>query len=139
MSTIIVGHDGSRTSDAAVLEAVRLAEALRARLHVVMAVKETAPIRIRGEDGGFTVGGLDGAEQILADAATRYGGNIEITTAVVAGDPDDALVAEAERLDAAMIVVGSRRTQGPSRLLGSVASGVVRKAPCSVHIAHTTG
>ncbi len=53
-------------------------------------------------------------------------------------DPDDALVAEAERLDASMIVVGSKHTQGLARILGSVAAGVVHKAPCSVHIAHTT-
>ena len=48
------------------------------------------------------------------------------------------LCAEAVRLDASTIVVGNRRVQGASRLLGSVAVSVLRSAPCDVLIAQTT-
>jgi nucleotide-binding universal stress UspA family protein len=48
------------------------------------------------------------------------------------------LCEEAERLDARTIVVGNRRVQGISRVLGSVASDVTRQAPCAVLIANTS-
>ena len=38
-----------------------------------------------------------------------------------------------------MIVVGNRRVQGVSRVLGSIASDVLRRAPCDVLIVNTTG
>jgi nucleotide-binding universal stress UspA family protein len=63
---------------------------------------------------------------------------VEFSTAVVDGDPADALCAEAERLQADMIVVGSVRTQGIGRVLGSVANDVLRQAPCAVLVAKTT-
>ena len=36
-------------------------------------------------------------------------------------------------------IVGNRRVQGVSRILGSVAMDVARAAPCNVLIVHTTG
>ena len=44
---------------------------------------------------------------------------------------------EAERLEADVIVVGNRRMQGVSRLLGSVANEVAHNAPCDVLIVKT--
>ena len=49
-----------------------------------------------------------------------------------------ALCDEAKRLDAEMIIVGNRRVQGMSRVLGSIAMDVARNAPCNVLIVHTT-
>ena len=46
---------------------------------------------------------------------------------------------EAAELDALMIVVGNRRVQGVSRVLGSIANDVLKQAPCDVLIANTTG
>ena len=37
-----------------------------------------------------------------------------------------------------MIVVGNRRVQGATRVLGSIANDVARQAPCNVLIVHTT-
>jgi nucleotide-binding universal stress UspA family protein len=39
--------------------------------------------------------------------------------------------------DAAVIVVGNKRVQGVTRLLGSIATDVAHKAPCDVYIANT--
>lgn len=138
MSTIVVGHDGSETSTVAVSEAADLAEALGATLHVVSAFKHGAT-KFEHEGGSFAVGGLDHAEQVVQDAASRVRGRVDVSTAAIDGDPAEALVAEAKRLDARMIVVGSVHTQGLSRILGSVASAVVRSATCSVHITHSSG
>jgi nucleotide-binding universal stress UspA family protein len=49
------------------------------------------------------------------------------------------LCEEATRLEARAIVVGNRRVQGMSRVLGSVAADVTRQAPCDVVVANTCG
>lgn len=57
----------------------------------------------------------------------------------VPGKPDEAIVAEADRFGADLIVVGARR-QGSiaATLLGSVSRAVVERAPCSVLVARST-
>ena len=47
------------------------------------------------------------------------------------GRPRDVILAAAERADAALIVLGSRRLTG-LRALGSVSRHIVHEAPCSV-------
>jgi nucleotide-binding universal stress UspA family protein len=56
---------------------------------------------------------------------------------IVDGDPVDAILGEAARVEADAIVVGWRG-HGPVRrlLAGSVSRGVVRGAPCSVLVVH---
>ena len=53
------------------------------------------------------------------------------------GDPAKMLCEEAGRLGAQAIVVGNRRVQGMSRVLGSVAGDVTKMAPCDVMVANT--
>ncbi|MFI5429021.1 universal stress protein [Aeromicrobium sp. UC242_57] len=55
----------------------------------------------------------------------------------VQGKPAAALVELAEETGADVIVVGNKRVQGMSRVLGSIAADVTRRAPCDVYIAHT--
>ena len=61
-----------------------------------------------------------------------------LTSIVGFGDPAVSLCEEATRVQARMIVVGNRRVQGPTRLLGSIASDVAKRADCDVLIANTT-
>ncbi len=52
---------------------------------------------------------------------------------VESGDPRDVILAQAKRLNAEMIVVGTHGRRGITRaLIGSVTESVVRTAPCSV-------
>jgi nucleotide-binding universal stress UspA family protein len=52
---------------------------------------------------------------------------------VMFGDPAEEIIAAATRLDADMIVMGSRGMgRLGSAILGSVASAVLRSAPCPV-------
>jgi nucleotide-binding universal stress UspA family protein len=61
-----------------------------------------------------------------------------IESSPIQGKPADALVEEAKRLGADLIVVGNRRVQGIGRVLGSVATDVAHHAPCDVYIVKTT-
>jgi nucleotide-binding universal stress UspA family protein len=78
------------------------------------------------------------AESIAARAADELKPAVpHVTSAVLQGTPAAALVDEANRLDASLIVVGNRGVQGVARVLGSVASGVAAHAPCDVYIVKT--
>ena len=65
------------------------------------------------------------------------GSQVEYTIDVVDGPPAKALVSEAERREADLIVVGNVRMQGLGRVLGSVGNDVAHNAPCSVLIIKT--
>lgn len=133
---MVVGVDDSETARAAAAQAAALATAMGRRLHVVTGVKRSG-----GQDvvvsGGerFHVDWLANAEQMLTSLVMRLG--VDATKAVVVGDPASVVCEEAERVGADIIVVGNRRVQGMSRVLGSIALDIVRHAPCDVYIAHT--
>ena len=59
-------------------------------------------------------------------------------SSAAAGSPADVLLAKATELGADVIVVGNKRVQGVSRILGSVARKVAAEATCDLYIAHTT-
>jgi nucleotide-binding universal stress UspA family protein len=69
-----------------------------------------------------------------AEKALREAG-FETSALVVEGDPRAAIVEQAEKQPADVIVMGSHGRRGWRRLiLGSVSEAVVRYAPCSVFI-----
>ncbi|GAA2199815.1 universal stress protein [Sinomonas flava] len=137
---IIVGVDGSITAEKAAEAARDLARALDAPLHVMCAFeKDRTEVMGSGSD-----------TWIMSDAETAVGiaknvalgleaPGLTVTYSAGRGKPAEALVAEAERLAAHMIVVGNRRMQGLGRVLGSVASSVAHNAPCDVYIVKTVG
>ena len=69
--------------------------------------------------------------------AESLGGGVKVTYAAAKGRPADALIKEALRIDARIIVVGNRRMRGIGRVLRSVANSVAHNAPCDVCIANT--
>jgi len=136
---IIVGVDGSETAECAAREAAALAVATGARLHLVTSLTKsrgTAAVSAAGEC--WQIGSIDQAEQLLAELGQRIAPNVQRSTAVLDGKPADAIVAEAERIGASLIVVGNKHMQGAKRILGAIASDVAHHAPCSVLIAKTT-
>ena len=126
------------TADDAAFQAAELASRLGASLHLVSATKQRGVTTVGSPSEQYTFGNIDLAHQHQAALRDRLGADIEITASVVNGSPGQALCAEAERLDAEIIVVGSARTQGVARVLGSIASDVIKQAPCAVYIAQTT-
>ena len=136
-SRVVVGVDRSPESR----EAVRRAAGLMARgyLELLAAYEIVYPAAV----SGLTVAGhSDDYARLYKEAATAA---LEqalsvapdgVVAKVVEGRPANALLGEAERERATLIAVGSHghgRTAGI--LLGSVATEIVHRAPCSVLIA----
>lgn len=113
-----------------------MASALGAPLHLVMAASRGRADGLSTETGHH-VDWLAGAEQFL-DALRGELRVSTVTHAVVSDDPAAAICDEAERVEAQMIVVGNRRVQGISRVLGAIATDVARRASCDVLISDTT-
>ena len=72
-------------------------------------------------------------------AAELRGAGVATESRTVRGKPEQAIVAEADRFGANLLVVGARR-QGSiaATLLGSVSRAVVERASCSVLVARST-
>jgi nucleotide-binding universal stress UspA family protein len=134
---VVVGVDGSATARKAAESARDLAAALGATLHVVSAFDgDRSELFGTGSDK-WLVSDADKAEHVAKTVADTLGGDIKITYSAASGRPADALIREAIRKEARVIVVGNRRMQGIGRVLGSVANSVAHNAPCDVYIANT--
>jgi nucleotide-binding universal stress UspA family protein len=134
---IVVGVDGSATARKAAEAARDLATALGATLHVVSAFDDDRSGVFGSGSDRWLVSDADKAEHVARTLADTLGGDIKITYSAASGRPADALISEAIRQEARIIVVGNRRMQGIGRVLGSVANSVAHNAPCDVYIANT--
>jgi nucleotide-binding universal stress UspA family protein len=141
MSNIVmVGVDGSNSAFKAASRAALIAEALSAELAVLSAhVKENSEAIKIGNDTWI----LDDAkkaqkmaERVAAKLREEHP-NLSIRPAPVRGKPQEALVEEAARTGARLLVVGNVGMKGLGRVLGSVASSVAHNAPCDVLIVKT--
>jgi nucleotide-binding universal stress UspA family protein len=142
--SIVVGTDGSETAKQAVSEAVRLAKALSASVHVVSAYQPTHARVSGAPEGAAKVWQPlpdDEVERILTEAVAgvRLSG-VEVTSHALRKDPADALLGVADEVGASMIVVGSKGMHGARRLaLGNVPNKVSHHARCNVLIVATGG
>ena len=85
----------------------------------------------------FELDSMEAARTLVDRFMKSLGSQVEYTIDVVDGSPAKALVSEAERREADLIVVGNVRMQGVGRVLGSVGADVLRQAPCDVLIVKT--
>jgi nucleotide-binding universal stress UspA family protein len=137
---LVCGVDGSPEGYEAVREAALLAPATGGRIVLVGAVvpglvEELTAIVPAGDAEAQTVGEIATAAS-LARAEEVVGSRVRAITTVRTGPPAGVLTAEAQRVHADAIVVGthgSRRVAGV--LLGSVATRVIHRAACSVLVA----
>lgn len=138
--TIVVGTDGSALAGPTVARAAFLAASEDAELVVVCAYsgatqREEARATGLGDSRVGTVLGRAAASQAAATAsatALELGANV-VATLLVESDPTDALLTAAEAREADLIVIGAIRDVSiADRLLGNVASAVVRRAACEV-------
>src|SRR3954451_13914100 len=133
-NVILVGVDGSESSRRAARRAAELAVSMEAALHVLTAVDKATVEVIPDRPGASGVTSGEAAEAIAAGVASELSCVATVASSPVQGRPAIALVDEAVRLEARLIVVGNRRVQGVGRILGSVASSVAAHAPCDVYI-----
>lgn len=135
---IVVGVDGSETALKAAHTARDLAVSLGATLHVVSAFDSDRTEVFGSGSDRWIVSDADDAEKAAKSVAESLRtAEVNVTYAAARGKPAEALIHEAERSGAQMIVVGNRRMRGLGRVLGSVANSVAHNAPCDVYIAKT--
>jgi nucleotide-binding universal stress UspA family protein len=138
MKVIIVGVDGSPTAFKAAESAREVAMATKSRLHVVTAF-DGDRVETHGSGSDAWIASDAGqAEHIAKCVAAKLGTpGLIVTFSAVRGKPSEALIHEAERHEADMLVVGNQRMRGLSRVLGSVANTIAHNAPCDVFIVKT--
>jgi len=140
VSTIVVGVDGSPSAGNAAHTAASLAQALGAELHVVSAYGKYEAETITSGAETFVISTEKAGEETVNDVARdlrRDFPDLTVHTLASQGKPGQALVSAAERLNADLIVVGNKRVQGITRVLGSVARDVAAHATCDVYVANT--
>ena len=143
---IVVGTDGSDTAAEAVRQAIDLARISGAELGIVSAYEPIPKRQVEIEksdapaDVQYEIGPREDVNLVLdAAAAVARKEGIEVQTHPVEGDPAEAILNVAEKIDADLIVVGNKGMTGARRfLLGSVPNNVSHHAPCSVIIVRTT-
>jgi nucleotide-binding universal stress UspA family protein len=141
--SIVVGTDGSDTAKRALEEAIRIASALDAEIHLVSAFEPLRGARIAGApEGAAKVWAPlpdSQVEATLQEAAARVRlRNRPVEVHAVQGDPADALIDVASQVGASMIVVGNQGMHGAKRLsLGNVPNKVSHRARCNVLIVAT--
>lgn len=140
--SIVVGTDGSETAKVAVNEAIRIAKALGAELHVVSAYQPLKEARIRGSVGpqeGWQLMPDSVVDATLDEArVTIESTGVQVRTHAIRDAPADALLEVADEVHAGMIVIGSVGMHGAKRLApGNVPNQISHKARCNVLIVNT--
>jgi nucleotide-binding universal stress UspA family protein len=157
--SIVVGVDYSEVSESALAEAVRLARTHElAHIHVVHSVPAMPPLSLttraampapssvpdqRTLDWSRDVQVF--VERVLNELeqgapADKDSASIRWTTHLRVSDPTVAIVQLAGDIQADLVVIGTHGRRGIARfLLGSVAAGVVRLAPCPVLVVRPVG
>ncbi len=139
MKIILVAVDFSDLTPLVVEQAARIAEASATAVHLLhvgppeadflgqqiyrkeLENEDKVPERLR-----------ESYEKLRLLANELRGRGIETRSTFLLGKSIETLLAEAERLDAEMIVMGSHKTGALYRLLGSTSEGVLRGASCPV-------
>ncbi len=135
---LVVGYDGSESSQKALEKAIALAKELNAELHIVGVVRpfEFAAIDYipPEEIEEYEKEEMTKEEKYLSEAkkiAEKEG--IEPFTKVMEGEPAEELMSYADENDCDLIIIGHRGVGGFKRmLLGSTASNLVKYANQSV-------
>lgn len=133
---ILVATDGSPPAQAAIERAVDLGGELGATLHGVSVV-DTMAYGIADVRSEVAIDALEenAASHVEEVTSAAEAAGLDSETAVLHGDPADAIAGYAEDEGIDLIVVGTHGRRGVSRfLLGSVAERVARTAPTSVLI-----
>ena len=135
MSEILVGIDDSAGAEDALAFARRLADATGARLQLASAYPyEEWPSRVASHELGAFL--RDEAQAVLDGRAASLGDDTVPTHAIADHSPARALHRLAERIGAALIVVGSTHRGAIGRVLpGSTGERLMHGSPCPVAIA----
>ena len=142
---ILVAVDGSKCSDAAISEVLNRPWPPKTEVKAITAFE--VPVMVGIEPWAAAPNYFEQLEKAVRDGARATvdqaldklkpieNGKLKISGEAVEGAPGQAIIEEAERWGADLIVMGSRGLGTWNRLLlGSVSSNVVHHAKCSVEI-----
>ena len=135
---VVVGHDGSKCAQEALLWAGRLARRADIDLHVVRAWSMTTAPQPGTWEPGYVPPLADWEQAVLEEltahvAAARLDPAVRVHCHVVHRSPVQAMLSAAE--GANLLVVGARGKGGfAGLLLGSVSDQLVHHAPCPVTV-----
>ena len=129
---ILLAYDGSKYSNRALLEAIKLAKASNGSLLILTVVDITDEFEAQAP--GLTEKmTLKLRRQALAAEGKARAAKVKARAEVHTGDAYEMIVAVAKKKKSDTIVMGSHGKTGLTRLLmGSVTSRVIGHAPCSV-------
>lgn len=143
---ILLATDGSDHSNAAIEELARMPFPKGTKVLIVSAFENTPLITSAPAPMGGLAGGYQETSEIVkmlsrsilqnaAELLKKKNPELPISTAAINGSPKHVILAEAEKLGADLIVVGSHGRGTIGRfLLGSVSQAVAMHAQCSVLI-----
>ena len=140
IQNILVATDFSEDARTAVDTAIDWAKEFGASLHVVHAYFVDVPSVYGGYGGDFLLptdilapvreAAEESVSELVAEARRR---GVTVQGRAMLGDASNSILAEAERVEADLIVIGTRGLTGLKHvILGSTAERVVRMAPCRV-------
>jgi len=138
---VLLATDGSPASTGATFVVQALAEELNARAHTIVVLDSRGapippPLDAALQLGDAVVGPGIHAEQedaVRRGLATTLGHEVNWPVRMGLGTPAGAIVREAARINAAMIVMGLRRHGRADRVLNDETTlNVIRTAPCPV-------
>jgi len=140
IKTILVATDFSEDADAAIDAAIEMARVFGAKLELYHAYYVEVPAVYAGFGGDFTMPQdildpiREGAQASMAALVERVSASgVEVDGRTEMERPVKAILAEAERLLADLIVMGTRGLSGFEHfVLGSTADRVIRMAQCPV-------
>jgi nucleotide-binding universal stress UspA family protein len=140
---ILVPVDGSAPSDAALAEALSLAETFGATVHALYVVDEQAVAVGSMEPSGRNAAALMDAfeaegERVTADAAARAGeAGVSVETTVGYGSPHREILDYVSGHGVDLVVMGTHGRRGLERaILGSVTERVLRLSDVPVLTVH---
>lgn len=139
---VLIATDGSDYSRAAIEECGRMIlDPANTEMLVVSSYEDSYPVT--AEPFALSADYYQKIEEAVRDQAASFVDeaksmilskfpSAKISTEVLRGAPDQQIVEKAKEWKADLIVVGSHGRGFWGRLLGSVSTGVIHHAPCSV-------
>ena len=138
---VLISIDASKESSDILKKGIALAKLNKASVQVVHVLE--LPMPMVGElalvDTYFN---SEEYTKVIKDALKKLvkdSGLPESSLQIIAGLPSMAVVNHAEKNHCDLIVTGSHGKSGVKLLLGSVASGILHKAKCDVHVVRVKG
>lgn len=135
MQKILVAHDGSKSSDKALKQAIEIAVNFGASLTVLAVVPELYLTELPDAYRNRIFESLsdetrDSMEKIRKSLSSK---SIEVKTVIRQGDPAEKILETAQKMKVDLIVTGSHGRHGAKKfLLGSVSTKIVDYSRCPV-------